>query len=616
MIVEVLKQLKSYYEDSFFSNTIKSIGKKITEAWDQSAVGKCFSNDESDEKMQQSITYKVLTSPFVLWGKFVNAVSVFISGSLQNSLFFHLAKMQLANAITGNSAFYGSLLMAFGLGGILFDFGFGIGFIIRLFLIAFGGLLLWLKTPVLFWLKGSFLFGFVESVLGADIEIDLLENMNGQNSILLGIINGFIMAAAGMFLPYYLTPAIFIAITGLLVLFWRFEVGVYLLAFIAPILPTMVCAGIALVSFFSFLFRSIIEKRPIIKWNTVSFFILGFMVVLAFFAVTSLAPAKSIQIFILYAIFISMYFVIINTLTNKKRLYWMVVVFLTSGLLVSLYGIYQQFFGVSAGNVWIDESMFEDISVRVYSTLENPNVLGEYLLFLIPLAMAMVWVSKGFLSKLYYTGIFGASALCLVFTQSRGCWIGIMIALFVYIFLVNKRYLSLFFIALLVAPFILPTSIVERFTSIGNVTDSSTSYRVFIWFGTLAMLRDFWPFGLGIGTEAFNKIYPFYSYNNIYAPHSHNIYLQLLVETGIVGIVVMLSMMFFFWRKLLNTFTRFGKTAETVFGVAVLAGSAAFMVQGAFDYVWYNYRVFLIFWMVLAIGMASYRMVKAGAHCD
>src|SRR5699024_991064 len=94
---------------------------------------------------------------------------------------------------------------------------------------------------------------------------------------------------------------------------------------------------------------------------------------------------------------------------------------------------------------------------------------------------------------------------------------------------------------LLILPFVpmfLPESIINRFASIGDMGDSSTSYRVYIWMGTLNMLKDFWLSGIGMGSEAFTAVYPFYSYNAVVAPHSHNLFLQILVEAGVVGIVV------------------------------------------------------------------------------
>ncbi len=59
-----------------------------------------------------------------------------------------------------------------------------------------------------------------------------------------------------------------------------------------------------------------------------------------------------------------------------------------AGVAVSMYGVYQYFFYAPDNtNGWIDSDMFYSISKRVYSTLENPNVLAEYLLLVIPFPM-------------------------------------------------------------------------------------------------------------------------------------------------------------------------------------------------------------------------------------
>ena len=59
-------------------------------------------------------------------------------------------------------------------------------------------------------------------------------------------------------------------------------------------------------------------------------------------------------------------------------------------------------------------------------------------------------------------------------------------------------------------PFIIPETMVERMMSVGNLGDSSTSYRVFIWLGTLEMLKNFWLGGIGMGEGAFRTVYPLY----------------------------------------------------------------------------------------------------------
>jgi putative inorganic carbon (HCO3(-)) transporter len=91
--------------------------------------------------------------------------------------------------------------------------------------------------------------------------------------------------------------------------------------------------------------------------------------------------------------------------------------------IVSAYGVIQYVFGFGA-STWHDESMFSDISGRVVSTFENPNVLAEYLIMFIPLAFAMMIVSQKRELKAASLVCFASAALCLVFTWSRGAWLG------------------------------------------------------------------------------------------------------------------------------------------------------------------------------------------------
>jgi O-antigen ligase len=389
-----------------------------------------------------------------------------------------------------------------------------------------------------------------------------------------------------------------------------YRILAFVLVFAAPIVPTMLCAAIAIASVGLYAIDCIRRKARPSKLDNTSFYIIALIAVFGFYAVFSLTPKSSIQIWLLYTVFMLFFFVVSDTADTGESLSKLAAVMVFSGLLVSLYGIYQWFFGDNTGHAWLDKEMFGDIALRVYSTLENPNVLGEYLLLMIPLCSALVWTRKTLLSRLYYFAVLALMLLCMLLTQSRGCWLGLILAAAIFAVLTDKRLVLLAAAVLFVLPFVLPESIIARFTSIGDLTDSSTSYRLYIWLGTLNMLKDFGIYGIGLGSNAFNKIYPFYSYSTVAAPHAHNIYLQLLCETGIVGLGLLLLTVVSALRKMLAVRISVKKGFSAVFSVAAVSALAGFMLQGAFDYVWYNYRVFLIFWIVMAAGINATPRLK------
>ena len=46
---------------------------------------------------------------------------------------------------------------------------------------------------------------------------------------------------------------------------------------------------------------------------------------------------------------------------------------------------------------------------------------------------------------------------------------------------------------------------------------------------------------------------------------------------------------------------------KNVVTMGFISGVSGFMIESLFDHTWYNYRVVLIFWIVIALGILSTR---------
>ena len=370
---------------------------------------------------------------------------------------------------------------------------------------------------------------------------------------------------------------------------------------VAPVIPTMMVLVLALSSMLSLLLMASITPDFKFKHYKINSWIFAFTIAIAISALISISMKESIRIAMLMISFVLFYFVIINTVTTKKQLRGILYTLTVIATMTAIYGIYQYMFGDVYSQAWLDDEMFEDIRMRVYSTLENPNVYGEYLLLIIPIIVSLLWTEKGFFKKLFLLICTGITGLALILTFSRGCWLGILFAAFVFLVILDKRFIILGVIGILLLPFVLPDTIINRFMSIGNMQDSSTSYRVYIWMGTLAMLKDYWLSGVGMGITSFNTIYPLYSYNNISAPHSHNLYLQVIVEYGFVGFLTMVGVMYNYFKELIISIN---KKKNIILG-GFLSGMFGFLLQSMTDHTWYNYRVFLMFWIVIGLSIVT-----------
>lgn len=372
-----------------------------------------------------------------------------------------------------------------------------------------------------------------------------------------------------------------------------------------PFLPTMAVLLLVLLSMGSLFLKAITDDTFELKKSRVNLWILLYVLVYFFSAVTSVSTTENINIFMLTCAFILFYFVIINSVDTRKKMNMLIYMFIFSATISSIYGLYQYKFGDLYSAAWLDSNMFEDIKMRAYSTFENPNVFGEFLLLVVPINLALLFDEKKFTRKLLLLFMLAINVLALTLTFSRGCWLGILIAIAIFLVSVDRRFIALGVLGLLVAPFILPDTIINRFTSIGNMTDTSTSYRVWIWMGIIAMLKDYWLSGVGLGVTSFNKVYPVYAYSGIVTDHSHNLYMQIIIENGLLGLIMFVGMIYNFYKE---TIISISKKRDLVL-LGIISAMVGFLIQSMTDHTWYNYRVVLVFWTVIGLGI-SFTKIK------
>ena len=405
------------------------------------------------------------------------------------------------------------------------------------------------------------------------------------------------------------SPLMFCLIVGgllfVLLTFKHTIFGVFCVIIASPILPTMALVGAALLCVVSFFFGLITGKVTKLRPVPLGGFIAFFMLALTVSTLLSFTFKKSLSILLIYLAFVLFYVVAFQVLGTEKKWKGALISLLAVSGFVALYGVYQNFAGISGTASWVDQEMFKDIKTRVYSTFGNPNVLGEFLVMMIPLSLAVLWKSKTDGQKFIYAAVFLALAACMIFTWSRGAWLGVMLAGGLFLLITDKRWALLAVFGVMMLPMLLgsDSAIANRILSIGNTKDTSTAYRVSIWQASLTMIRDFWISGIGLGSDAFSMIYPKYALAGAnFALHSHNLFLQIMVESGMMGIITFLLLVIAFIRRNLSglIYSRRSSLRGAV-AIALTAGILGFLFQGLTDNVWYNYKMVLIFWIVLAL---------------
>lgn len=373
---------------------------------------------------------------------------------------------------------------------------------------------------------------------------------------------------------------------------------------LAPLVPTMLVLGLVLVGYCAMVLCLLRDRKRQLAYSPVNRFIILYAAIYLAATFCSSHVESSLKPGILSVAFILFSIVLYNAVTGRRQLDVLLAFVVVSATVVAGYGILQYLFGWGYQSAaWVDSDMFSGISFRVPSTLDNPNMLGQYLILMIPLGGAKLLSSKDMEQRLFYFCCCAIQCVCMLLTFSRGAWLGLLFAGAVFVVLLNPRLILLAPFALIALYFVLPETVISRFTSIGDLSDNSTSYRVYIWMGVLAMLKDgFWLCGIGPGDGAFNQVYPFYSYSAIVAPHSHNLYLQILCDAGITALAVFGLVLFQYFRNLCVAVKDRSDRSSRVLQIAFVAGVCGFLVQAMTDYSFYNYRVMFLFWSYLALG--------------
>ena len=288
-----------------------------------------------------------------------------------------------------------------------------------------------------------------------------------------------------------------------------------------------------------------------------------------------------------FLIFFGIYLVGINFIDGKKAETLKDLICL-SVFPVSLYGIFQ---------------IFEQN--RISSTLGQPNWLAAYLVFLLPLLIDRILKADENLKKYFWTTTFLIAFINLWFAHSLSGLVGLAAGL---VFLtikfrrkvLNRWGLLAVFVFIIFSVFNI-SFFKERISDALTLSTDPQSYnvsdpgliRLGLWKGSIRMaFSSPKNFLLGTGPETFPYQFPFFredflNYSSEWdfiLNKPHNYYLEILVESGVVALVIYFLIM-----------VRALKTKDTF----LAAGLVGFYATNIFG--WPTVCTSLLFWLWLVL---------------
>ena len=289
------------------------------------------------------------------------------------------------------------------------------------------------------------------------------------------------------------------------------------------------------------------------------------------------------------------FFMVVNYVKEEREIKTFVILILLVALFINFYVFYQ----IPSG---------ERVSAP-FEKYGEPNTLGGYLIVIISLTLAL-FLQKAFGQKTnLLIPLLVLSGVSIMFTQSRGSWLGLIGMSAPFILLSPKR---IFFIIgalslILTLPYIAPQATKERFTGtfradpgfdrterfMGQGLDPSSSER-------LTSYKK--------GFEKWKKR-PLFGYGVTGAGFIDGQFLRVLVETGIVGIALFI---FLLWRMALFLWDTYRHVEDPFFKalylgmLGVLVGLMGHSISASSFIV---VRIMEPFWFLMGLA-ATYPLIR------
>jgi O-antigen ligase len=199
---------------------------------------------------------------------------------------------------------------------------------------------------------------------------------------------------------------------------------------------------------------------------------------------------------------------------------------------------------------------------------------------------------------------------CLLYSFSRGSWLSFIGAMSVIFFLFNKKiFISSLLIVILSSGALLsmmPVSVQERFSTIfvedESKRDQSAESRFVLW--DIAMDEYIKSPIIGIGFHVFHHVNPYGGKD------THNYFVKVLTEQGIVGLILLLAIFYQSTKLSLLLYRSSNDALYKAISLGMLGAITAFFIGNMFGDRMSHYPISAYFWTYLALVQRAYILIN------
>lgn len=316
----------------------------------------------------------------------------------------------------------------------------------------------------------------------------------------------------------------------------------------------------------------------------------------------------------------------IASVADARRLsVWLV----AASVPASLYGIFQSVLGLPSAAFELEprsriDSLFcltTGWHVRAHSFFNQANSFACYLVIVLPLAVFLAARSRTRLGKTAAAAVVALNLVALMLTFSRASWPLALLAIIAFFIITARRRaaatrppgrVSLVVPSLIVLLLALVGALFFRGTDVAAlVSGHSGVQRLNLYRAGLSMIakKPFFGYGPGNYAQAATNVKMNQDEERIKRAHLHNLYLQVALETGVVGLCAFLFFVVSVVRMLCRGVGAASDGEASALAAAFCISTCAFLAYNMIDIFRYH-GVHLVAAAIMGAGIAMTRLTQ------
>ncbi|MCT8977254.1 O-antigen ligase family protein [Clostridium sp. CX1] len=331
-------------------------------------------------------------------------------------------------------------------------------------------------------------------------------------------------------------------------------------------------------------------------------FMVGLFVVMTVSVAYSTEKGLAISETFRFATYLLLFFIIKYEFNKSAYIKGFINSYIVCITIMSIFGIYQYFTGAYLSKGFVNTDGFLG-RPRVTVSLDNSNNFGAFLILAIfPVVMLLIYEKS--IKKKVFLGILSLSLLInIVFSYSRNAMMGLVIGLIILALVYSWRLLIP--IGGVTALLFLIPQIGGRLLEIGKGSENYT--RLKLWKTAWYMIKEHPIFGVGNGNfvslydsyvEKYPELYIYYEYKRF---PTHNSYLKVQSELGVMGIVFFIGILISALLKIKNLIQFTEDKLYKYFYTGFFASMVSFFFMNLSDNLFFVPKTTAFFWLLLAM---------------